>query len=480
MSNQSITTNKFNEVPLDLRASSFVKVRKGSWWLRLTTLFLVDYTLLSLAWILAGYQSSYENFTWYIPSHYLSILITICIQIGSLAVEGIYREGQKRYDYFNIIKSLTFAHGLILLVGFLYKPIVDITRPRLIVLSWLLSILFICTGRYAVNITVEYLRKQKKIVRSSVFIICDPQDHEQIASFIKKEKHYIVSGKANANSLDRYQRQKTLNQLNELGVTEVFISWDALKNRMFLCWLFQASGIQVHILPMELKPIYRNVEFNKIGGMPCLSLDCPIITGKDFWIKRSCDFCFATLFVMLSFPIYIAIAIAIKLDSPGTVFYKQTRIGLHGQQFKVWKFRTMRSDAEKLQKELEALNETKDGIIFKIKDDPRVTRVGKFLRRYSLDELPQLFNVILGEMSIVGPRPLPIRDVDKFSEHHFIRHEVLPGVTGLWQVSGRSDILDFEQVITLDMSYIENWSLGLDFEILLKTVMVVLKKEGAY
>ena len=183
---------------------------------------------------------------------------------------------------------------------------------------------------------------------------------------------------------------------------------------------------------------------------------------------------------MLSFPIYIAIAIAIKLDSPGTVFYKQTRIGLHGQQFKVWKFRTMRSDAEKFQKELEALNETKDGIIFKIKDDPRITRVGKFLRRYSLDELPQLFNVILGEMSIVGPRPLPIRDVDKFSEHHFIRHEVLPGITGLWQVSGRSDILDFEQVINLDLNYIENWSLQLDFEILLKTVMVVLKKEGAY
>jgi exopolysaccharide biosynthesis polyprenyl glycosylphosphotransferase len=183
---------------------------------------------------------------------------------------------------------------------------------------------------------------------------------------------------------------------------------------------------------------------------------------------------------MLSFPIYIAIAIAIKLDSPGTVFYRQTRIGLHGQQFKVWKFRTMRSDAEKLQKELEALNETKDGIIFKIKDDPRITRIGKFLRRYSLDELPQLFNVILGEMSIVGPRPLPTRDVDKFAEHHFIRHEVLPGITGLWQISGRSDILDFEQVINLDLNYIENWSLRLDFEILLKTVMVVLKKEGAY
>jgi lipopolysaccharide/colanic/teichoic acid biosynthesis glycosyltransferase len=137
-------------------------------------------------------------------------------------------------------------------------------------------------------------------------------------------------------------------------------------------------------------------------------------------------------------------------------------------------------DADKLQKELEALNEVKDGVIFKMKDDPRTTRIGKFLRRYSLDELPQLFNVLLGEMSLVGPRPLPTRDVDKFSARHFIRQEVLPGVTGLWQVSGRSDISDFEQIIKLDLNYIENWSLWLDFQILFRTVKVVLKKEGAY
>lgn len=183
---------------------------------------------------------------------------------------------------------------------------------------------------------------------------------------------------------------------------------------------------------------------------------------------------------MLSFPIYILIALAIKLDSPGPVFYRQTRIGLRGEAFKVWKFRTMKTNAEQLQKELEAMNETKDGILFKIKDDPRVTRVGKFLRRYSLDELPQLFNVLYGEMSLIGPRPLPTRDIDKFAERHFIRQEVLPGITGLWQVSGRSDVLDFEQVINLDMRYIENWSIWLDLEILFKTFMVVLKKEGAY
>jgi lipopolysaccharide/colanic/teichoic acid biosynthesis glycosyltransferase len=122
----------------------------------------------------------------------------------------------------------------------------------------------------------------------------------------------------------------------------------------------------------------------------------------------------------------------------------------------------------------------KDGVLFKMKDDPRITKIGKFLRRSSLDELPQLFNVLFGEMSLVGPRPLPIRDVEKFSEHHFIRHEVLPGITGLWQVSGRSDITSFEEVVRLDTFYMENWSLWLDFTILVRTAIVLLQRKGAY
>jgi lipopolysaccharide/colanic/teichoic acid biosynthesis glycosyltransferase len=140
----------------------------------------------------------------------------------------------------------------------------------------------------------------------------------------------------------------------------------------------------------------------------------------------------------------------------------------------------MVANADKLQAALEANNETKDGVLFKMKHDPRITRIGRFLRRYSLDELPQLFNILMGEMSLVGPRPLPMRDVERFANRHFIRQEVLPGITGLWQVSGRSDIDNFEDVVNLDMAYITNWSLWLDLQIILRTVKVVFSKSGAY
>ncbi len=204
------------------------------------------------------------------------------------------------------------------------------------------------------------------------------------------------------------------------------------------------------------------------------------IIGSSFCVKRSIDLCCSIILLIIILPVYLVIALLIKLDSSGVVFFKQERIGLHGQKFKIWKFRTMVSNAEEMQKDLEAKNEIKDGILFKMKDDPRITRVGKFLRAYSLDELPQLLNVIIGQMSLVGPRPLPIRDVEKFQISHLIRQEVLPGITGLWQVSGRSNIDNFEDTVKLDIDYIENWSLLLDLTILFKTFKVVLLKTGAY
>lgn len=468
---------------LDLRAPVLTQLsrRSGGQWRRLLTLILLDATVLCLAWQIAETYGSPLNFPWNTHYNSLSLSPIIATQIGLIAAEGLYSSGEKRRDYFSLIKTLTFAHVLLLLIAFFYTPGDFVSRSTFI-LSWLLSVSFTCFARFGLDTAIKHLR-QKGAVRSPTFLICRPEDREKAVKLMGRENCYNVLGWADVNSLsdDRNNLDATLEDICSLGVAEVFVSsWKSTKSRMFLYWKLRNAGITLHILPIDLEAIDQSLELNMVGGIPALKISPPLITGSDFLVKRYFDFCCATLFVLLASPLYLFIALLIRLDSPGSVFYRQTRIGLHGSPFKVWKFRTMVTNADKLQKELEASNEMKDGVLFKMKNDPRITRVGKFLRRYSLDELPQLFNVLFGEMSLIGPRPLPVRDVEKFSEHHFIRHEVLPGITGLWQVSGRSDITDFEEVVRLDVTYIESWSLSLDLQILLQTIAVIFAKTGAY
>jgi len=190
------------------------------------------------------------------------------------------------------------------------------------------------------------------------------------------------------------------------------------------------------------------------------------------------DIVVAGVVLVLAAPLMLAIAAAIKLDSPGPVLFRQVRLGRNRQRFVINKFRSMRVTAEAEQADLAALNEA-DGPIFKIRQDPRLTRVGRFLRRLSLDELPQFINVLSGDMSLVGPRPPIPREVERYEDWHHQRLEVAPGLTGLWQVSGRSE-LTFDEMVLLDIWYIENWNLGLDFKILLRTVPAVFFGNGAY
>lgn len=200
--------------------------------------------------------------------------------------------------------------------------------------------------------------------------------------------------------------------------------------------------------------------------------------GWPVLVKRLLDIILSMIFLILFSPIFVSTAILIKITSHGPVFFVQERIGLNKRRFKLYKFRTMTSDAEKKLPELEHLNEI-TGPVFKIKDDPRITRIGRFLRGTSVDELPQLFNVLMGDMSLVGPRPLPVRDYEGFyRDRHRRRFCVPPGITCLWQVQGRSTI-PFEKWMELDLKYIDQWSLCLDLKILLKTIPVVLKGSGA-
>jgi exopolysaccharide biosynthesis polyprenyl glycosylphosphotransferase len=237
-------------------------------------------------------------------------------------------------------------------------------------------------------------------------------------------------------------------------------------------------GVRVRVAPSTMEILMDRVEFVPGQTLPLFELKPPVFDGVDWFVKRSFDIVGSLALIVLFSPVMLLSALAVKLSSRGGVIYRSMRPGIAGEPFPCLKFRTMYEDAEHRQPELEKHNEM-GGAIFKIRRDPRVTAVGQFLRRWSLDELPQLFNVLRGEMSLVGPRPLPQRDFDRLADWHRKRYLVLPGITGLWQVSGRSE-LDFDELVRLDFLYLENWSVFLDLSIMLKTIPAVFKAKGAW
>jgi exopolysaccharide biosynthesis polyprenyl glycosylphosphotransferase len=204
-----------------------------------------------------------------------------------------------------------------------------------------------------------------------------------------------------------------------------------------------------------------------------------LVVSGSYLVKRVLDVVVSATALLLLLPVFALVAAMIRLESPGPVFFKQTRVGRWGKLFTIWKFRSMYADAEERKAELLGSNEMEGGVTFKMKDDPRITRVGRFIRKTSIDELPQLWNVLVGDMSLVGPRPPVPSEVDQYSLSDRRRLEVIPGITCIWQVSGRSEI-PFEQQVELDVQYIQSQSLWTDLKILLKTVPALLLGSGAY
>lgn len=237
-------------------------------------------------------------------------------------------------------------------------------------------------------------------------------------------------------------------------------------------------GVTVRVAPSTMEILVQRAELVPGTSVPLFELRPPVFDGFDYFLKRSFDVVVSILLLLFLSPILLVSALLVRLSSRGPVIYRSNRPGIGGTAFACLKFRTMYSDADQRQADLESLNEA-SGPLFKIKRDPRMTPVGRFLRRYSIDELPQLVNVLRGEMSLVGPRPLPQRDFDQLEDWHKKRYLVTPGMTGLWQISGRSE-LDFDDLVRLDFLYLERWSVGLDLAILLKTIPAVVFRRGAY
>ena len=237
-------------------------------------------------------------------------------------------------------------------------------------------------------------------------------------------------------------------------------------------------GVQMRVVPGALTLMRNRPVLSQSMGLPLLEVRYPRLDNHQRALKRALDVAGSLLGLLILSPLLFAVAVAIRLGSPGPIFFRQKRVGADQKVFLCYMFRSMYEGAEHRQAKLEVRNEA-DGPIFKIRKDPRVTPVGRFLRRWSIDELPQLWNVLKGEMSLVGPRPLPLRDFERMGEAHRKRLAAVPGMTGYWQISGRSN-LSFEEMVRLDLYYIENWSLSFDVRIIFRTLSAVLSREGAY
>lgn len=265
------------------------------------------------------------------------------------------------------------------------------------------------------------------------------------------------------------------NRVDELVVVDADIDEDRM---LELVDEAQRRGVRVRVAPKTSELLHRRADYVPGQDVPLFELRPPVFAGADWVAKRSFDLVLSAAILVIGLPLWLLIALAVKLGSRGPVLYRSRRVGLHEREFDMLKFRTMYVAADERQADLEARNEAA-GALFKIRRDPRVTRIGRWLRRFSVDEVPNVLNVLRGEMSLVGPRPLPVRDVEQLEAWHRKRHLVLPGLTGLWQISGRSD-LSFDDLVRLDFYYLENWSVWLDVTILLKTLPAVVASRGAY
>jgi exopolysaccharide biosynthesis polyprenyl glycosylphosphotransferase len=281
------------------------------------------------------------------------------------------------------------------------------------------------------------------------------------------------NGLRNLGSLDRLE--ECFDQIDEVLIADPDFPQEQAVDLVDRC---HRHGVRVRVAPSTMEILMDRVEFIPGQTVPLFELKPPVFEGMDFVLKRGFDIVVAALLVLFLSPVLLAAAAAVRLGSRGPVVYRSKRPGIGGVPFACFKFRTMYEDADERQGSLESENE-QAGALFKMRDDPRVTPIGRFLRRWSIDELPQLFNVLRGEMSLVGPRPLPERDYLRLEDWHRKRYLVLPGMTGLWQVSGRSE-LDFDELVRLDFLYLERWSVFLDLSIMLKTIPAVVRAKGAW
>ena len=470
---------------------------------------LVDILTVAVLAVLATYVRLKTSF--FQPGHPTAMVVSqwsLLLYLGGFALVLILIS--KAYGLYGPIQSLGGLHELrltvqscfmasVILAGALYFTYAN-TISRAVILATMVSSTVLLCIRRAVWRAHVYRNYDKDLGTRNVLVVGIGPSGLAVRNHLRRIRRLGYSFKGfiyteqDAPRGKTAQRTRLFQQLNDseiLGgvdhlaeivrkhfIDEVFITGACSRNTVTdLVAQAAEAEIDVRIVPDLYEGLALSAPIEYVGQFPTIPLHYRHIPLASLIVKRVLDIVLASCALILAAPAMLAIAIAIAIDSRGPIFYCAERVGRKGHIFCCWKFRTMVSNADALRENLLSMNE-RDGILFKLREDPRITRAGRFLRKYSLDELPQLFNVLLGTMSIVGPRPPIAREVNQYKLQHLHRLDVSPGITGLWQVQARQDP-SFDQYISLDTFYVDNWSLWLDFKIMIRTFGVVISGTGS-
>lgn len=428
-------------------------------------------------------------------------LAAIPLWLAVLAYYGVYRREIRRLSV-STFDELPQTIGALAVGAWVMFSVLALTSEGdptssviwiFVALVWLLLMILLPLGRAIVRISLSF----NNPFRTSTLVVGAGDVGRSLIGRLGRHKEYglRVVGFLDTTTLEddenaekKHAQVQLLGRPSELrsivnryGISRVIIAFSKTPHPLILGVIHQCQEIKVDvsIVPRFFEALSSSVEVEDVEGLPILSL--PRYSRHGFLMrlaKRLLDLVVSVLLTLLLSPVLLLVTALIKLDSRGPVFFKQDRMGKNHTHFKMYKFRSMLVNADSQKDELALQNEV-SGPIFKMKDDPRITRVGRIIRRLSIDELPQLINVFRGEMSLVGPRPLPVSEAEKCHGTADMRHFVQPGITGLWQILGRSDI-PYEEMVQLDYLYVTNWSLRWDIKIILRTVIAIVRKRGAY
>jgi exopolysaccharide biosynthesis polyprenyl glycosylphosphotransferase len=478
--------------------SAWFRTRRLSTWHRpyAAVLIVLDYLGAALAnWtvisLLGDANSNFRN-----AHPQFTAIVYVIIPLAWLLVlwgNGAY---DRRYlgigtdEFKRVMRTAVTLTATISLLAFLSKTAQELSRLT-VALSMLGSLVYISTLRFAAR-RVLSLARRKGHASHRVLLIGSLYEALEVYTAVTRNPAagmapiaiHVSDGYPAARHTETpvpvHAGRDVVSLVRELRADTVAVCGSASTEPgelRRLAWQLEGSGVDLVVAPQLTDIAGPRVHIRPVEGLPLLYVEEPTLSGVGWLFKNLLDRFVAAVGLLVFSPVMVAIAIGIKSGDHGPVFFRQRRVGREGKIFSVWKFRTMYVDAEERRATLTDQNES-DGLFFKIKDDPRITPFGRFLRASSLDELPQLINVLLGEMSLVGPRPLPAEDGDYLGD---VRRRLLvrPGITGLWQVSGRSD-LSWDDAVRLDLYYVDNWSLTFDLTIMWKTIGVVLRSKGAY